>query len=150
MDNVEVFEGKDNQWYYRVKANNGEVLASSEGYSVQASAYKGAEALQRALVDDKGLEAITRERVRVVATKQHKPDADVGRSQELIDAAFCYLGSVYVGGPAVGVGHDKRMLRSWPWAESEWKPESRVRNLEKAGALIAAALSAIAAEEELK
>lgn len=30
---VEVFQGKDDQWYWRGKASNGEIVATSEAYA---------------------------------------------------------------------------------------------------------------------
>jgi hypothetical protein len=40
VDIVEVFEGEDEQWYYRGKSNNGETLFTSEGYSEKATAVR--------------------------------------------------------------------------------------------------------------
>lgn len=53
----------------------------------------------------------------------------VYKKQELIAAAGCYLSAE----------DDKSPLPlKWPWAAKWWKPRSRIRNLVKAGALIAA------------
>jgi hypothetical protein len=50
---------------------------------------------------------------------------------ELIDAAICYAKD----GPQLR--HDGAPEK-WPWSLSWWKPKGRIRNLERAGALIAA------------
>jgi len=39
---IEVFRGKDGQWYFRVKAGNGQIVAQSEGYTRKYDAKKGA------------------------------------------------------------------------------------------------------------
>lgn len=35
---IELFRGVNRQWYWRIRARNGRVLASSEGYTRRASA----------------------------------------------------------------------------------------------------------------
>ena len=44
---VEVFQGKSD-WYFRVIAANGEIVAASEGYTTKAGAEEGVEAMYRA------------------------------------------------------------------------------------------------------
>lgn len=46
---INVFVGKDDQWYWNVKARNGRVVAQSEGYQTKQGAIKGAQALGKAL-----------------------------------------------------------------------------------------------------
>ena len=36
--NIHVFEGENGQWYFHIKAGNGEIVAQSEGYTVKQSA----------------------------------------------------------------------------------------------------------------
>lgn len=48
----EVFEGKNGEWYYRIKGDNGETLAVSEGYVSKANAERGLETLREAWDDD--------------------------------------------------------------------------------------------------
>ena len=43
---TEIFEGKNEVWYWRLIANNGETLATSEGYATKANALKTAEKVQ--------------------------------------------------------------------------------------------------------
>lgn len=45
---LNVYKGKDKQWYWRAKARNGQILAQSEGYTRRASCVRGA---QRAYPD---------------------------------------------------------------------------------------------------
>jgi len=35
---IQVFKGKDNQWYWRLQSVNGQILLSSEGYTRKESA----------------------------------------------------------------------------------------------------------------
>jgi len=46
---IEYFVGDDKQHYFRVKAQNGKVVALSEGYKTLASAEKGAAAMAKAV-----------------------------------------------------------------------------------------------------
>ncbi|MDX1530030.1 MAG: YegP family protein [Rhodothermales bacterium] len=45
---TEVYEGQGGKHYFRVKARNGQVVGSSQGYASAAGARKGVEAVQRA------------------------------------------------------------------------------------------------------
>jgi len=42
----QLFKGKDNQWYFRLKAGNGEIICASEGYTTKQMCQKGIEALK--------------------------------------------------------------------------------------------------------
>ena len=44
----EVYEDKAGKFRFRLKAGNGEVVASGEAYESRAGAHKGCEAVQRA------------------------------------------------------------------------------------------------------
>lgn len=44
----EVYEDKAGKFRFRLKAGNGEVVATSEAYETKAAAKKGTEAVQRA------------------------------------------------------------------------------------------------------
>ena len=80
-----------------------------------------------------GTERITAERSRQIEAEGWTPDHDDAHDKgEMAEAAACYALAVhdgnFLGAPA-----------RWPWDESWWKPsEDQIRNLEKAGALIAA------------
>lgn len=81
-----------------------------------------------------GIELITEERQRQIEvegwTIEHDKQYIVG---ELSDAALCYA--------MRGYWRQRNMhVQLWPWKEDYWKPtpENRIRELQKAGALIAA------------
>lgn len=44
----EIFCGKDHNWYWRLRAANGEILCISEGYVSPGNAVRGAKAARRA------------------------------------------------------------------------------------------------------
>lgn len=51
MPKTEVFKGEFTaEWYFRVKAANGEILCQSEGYTTKVDAERGLRALRRALL----------------------------------------------------------------------------------------------------
>lgn len=41
----EVFEGKDGQFYFRLKARNGKIICQSEGYTRRVNVLKGIDAI---------------------------------------------------------------------------------------------------------
>ncbi|MFW6225899.1 MAG: YegP family protein [bacterium] len=45
MGKFEIFKSKE-QWYFRLKAGNGEIIASSEGYNTKQGAMKGVASVQ--------------------------------------------------------------------------------------------------------
>lgn len=80
-----------------------------------------------------GLSLIYQERTRQVDelgwTATHD---DLHDTYQLLDAAETYIDAAELGGEsALRIG-------SWPWPEHTFRPESKIRNLVKAGALIAA------------
>jgi hypothetical protein len=79
-----------------------------------------------------GAELIAAERRRQVDAEGWTPGHDDEHSQgELRRAAACYLSTRADGMHSLG--------RFWPWEQSWWKPSpDPIRNLAKAGALIAA------------
>lgn len=48
MSKFEVFQDAAGEWRWRLKAGNGRIVASGEGYKTEAGAKRGCEALQRA------------------------------------------------------------------------------------------------------
>lgn len=42
MNQYQIFKGADKQWYWRLVAKNGEIVAQSEGYTRATSAIKAA------------------------------------------------------------------------------------------------------------
>lgn len=47
----EVYEDKGGKFRFRLKAGNGEVIASGEAYNTRAAAHKGCESVQRAAAE---------------------------------------------------------------------------------------------------
>lgn len=92
-----------------------------------------------------GIERIAKERQRQIEAEGWTPEHDDGHDNgSLIRAAAMYLGA------ADGAITDD-MLRFWPWSMDWWKPsDDPMRNLEKAGALIAAEIDRLerAAQQE--
>lgn len=85
-----------------------------------------------------GVFAIANERLRQIEVEGWTPEHDdLHSTQELAFAAACYA-TADAGDPPPAV---------WPWDLSWWKPASRRRNLEKAGALIAAELDQLIRKE---
>lgn len=41
----QVFQGRDGQWYFRIKSANGKIIAQSEGYTRERSAHRAARRL---------------------------------------------------------------------------------------------------------
>lgn len=87
----------------------------------------------------KGTDLIAAERERQVNEEGYTAEHDAGHAHALVDAAACYLRGGRTKPGTVPIG--------WPWAERHWKPTGDpVRDLTKAGALIAAAIDSLAAE----
>lgn len=47
MGKFEIFKGKNGQYYFRLKAANGEIIAFSEGYTTKQGAQNGIDAVKR-------------------------------------------------------------------------------------------------------
>jgi len=79
-----------------------------------------------------GIELIAEERQRQIEVEGFTAEHDKQyANEELVDAAYCYL---------THPDHRDYAPFPWPWDKSWWKPspENRIRELQKAGALIAA------------
>lgn len=86
-----------------------------------------------------GAERIAEERHRQVALGWSRAHDDEHADGDLYEAAIAYLLAIGESGfqPAPDI---------WPWSAESWKPSADpVRNLEKAGALIAAEIDRLAA-----
>jgi hypothetical protein len=82
-----------------------------------------------------GIELIAEERERQVSVEGWTPEHDDEHdTNELTDAAICY--ALFA---SEGLRSHQELTRRWPWEPEWWKPApNAVRNLVKAGALIAA------------
>ena len=88
-----------------------------------------------------GTELITEERQRQISVEGWTPQHDDEHSDgSLAVAAACYATQAYQGLYEEGMKVRTFILRYWPWHPKWWKPtpDDRVRELVKAGALIAA------------
>lgn len=86
-----------------------------------------------------GVELITEERARQVSQEGWTSEHDDEHSEgEIAEAAACYasLASEQAGGG--GLALVPPVPAAWPWDESWWKPRDQLRNLVRAGAMIAA------------
>ena len=86
-----------------------------------------------------GTELISEERTRQVEEEGYTAEHDAEHpTDDLVKAAIVYAWNYDEPPHSV---HANRAPSMWPWEESSWKPEDDpVRNLVKAGALIAAAI----------
>lgn len=92
-----------------------------------------------------GADLIAAERQRQIDVEGWTPEHDAThRNDDLALAAVCYAMPEHVRGP----GDD--ILRAWPWPAHFWNPtpDDRVRELTKAGALIAAEIDRLIAAKE--
>jgi hypothetical protein len=90
-----------------------------------------------------GMELILKERERQIQEEGWTPEHDdEHKNNELVLAAVSYLQFDRLLGKHISSIIDfskKKPMREWPWADEWWKPsDDPIRNLEKAGALIAA------------
>ncbi|MEV5054631.1 hypothetical protein MRBLRH13_000212 [Agrobacterium radiobacter] len=82
------------------------------------------------------IKAIAAERARQIEKEGWAPEHDDKYTNgELLEAAACY--ALHNGGDVDDAPG------AWPWSRDFWKPTSRQRDLEKAGALIAAELDRV-------
>lgn len=96
-----------------------------------------------------GTELIRIERSRQVTSENYKPARDVGRADALVSAATAYsINALTLLVEGVEVYSAEVPVAPWPWDEKHWKPSGDVvRDLTKAGALIAAAIDTLIAED---
>ena len=113
---------------------------SGSNYGKELAALKEAIAAVRAHdAETDGAALITAERSRQITVEGWTPqhDDDEHESGDLARAVLCYLTCGL--NQSRGVGQQKTVPLSWPWAKEWWKPsDDPVRNMVKAGALIAA------------
>ena len=51
MAKFEIFKGKDNKFYFHLKADNGQIVASSQAYTEKEHAQKGIASIKRIATD---------------------------------------------------------------------------------------------------
>ena len=79
-----------------------------------------------------GIELIAAERERQIKTENWTPEHDdTHEAEEMLQAAICYC--------AHAATYEINLSDvPWPWPQEWWKPSNPIRDLTKAGALIAA------------
>lgn len=91
-----------------------------------------------------GIQLIAAERERQLTFEGYQPEHDDKHTRgELAAAAHGYalLAAIQSNGHIVGGANQMTPPPAWPFDQSSWKPsDDKIRNLEKAGALIAAEL----------
>lgn len=94
-----------------------------------------------------GVALIAAERQRQMAVEGWTPEHDSEHAAgELAVAAACYAApEVCNSDGETGTRPRMAILAHWPWALSWWKPGDRIRELTKAGALIAAEIDRLQA-----
>jgi hypothetical protein len=99
-----------------------------------------------------GIELIAAERKRQIKvegwTAEHDDEFDLGH---LVDAAICYAMPEDMRGIQIGIRNPTSLINElWPWDACWWKPVpgNRIRELTKAGALIAAEIDRLLRLEE--
>jgi hypothetical protein len=102
-----------------------------------------------------GIERIAAERKRQIEEEGWTPKYnDLWKNGELADAAVCYALSKEDRDLDVMVCDSIQYLfnRLWPFFDEQWKPtpDNRIRELEKAGALIAAEIDRLQRLKEKK
>lgn len=88
--------------------------------------------------------ALERKRQQEVEGYSVEDDLKYNLSDDLVWAAEAYLRS------SVDPADSKYAAKLWPWGKSTFKPKDAVRDLTRAGALIAAAIDVINAKEQKK
>ncbi len=126
IDEAPIFDGQDPDGLWAIREHHKwatELLATVEG---------GMET---------GVHLIAMERIRQLAELGHRPENDDRyTARELQHAAACYAMGSPIPQPF------------WPWGSSQWKPsrENPIRDLTKAGALIAAEIDRLKRMEKEK
>lgn len=98
-----------------------------------------------------GIGLIAAERERQITEEGYTTEHDAKHAEALVKAArsYSYTAEGYLNGQSVPADAEHvRWHIGWPWADRDWKPTGDpVRDLVKAGALIAAAIDSLLAEK---
>lgn len=92
----------------------------------------------------KGIDLIAAERERQITEEGYTAFNYEGRAEDLTTAAWCYALCVSLRLNPKLIGDGLGVPYAWPWHPDYWKPTGDpVRDLTKAGALIAAAIDTL-------
>ncbi|MBL0184943.1 MAG: YegP family protein [Candidatus Obscuribacter sp.] len=67
MSKFEIFVGSDDKFYFHLKADNGEIIAASQGYTSKQSAELGIDAIRRIAAQAAVLD-LTQEQTQILST----------------------------------------------------------------------------------
>lgn len=97
----EIFQGKNQQYYFRLKAANGEVILSSEGYVSKSGCSNGIASVQKHSSDDSNYKRLTAKSGAPYFTLQAANHQVIGQSEMYSSQAACEKGieSVKKNGP---------------------------------------------------
>lgn len=105
----------------------------------------------------KGIDLIAEERQRQIDVEGYTEQHDSNhKASEFVYAAIAYAEAAKVGVNCQEIGNTNEneiMLRKWdmglyfPWGQTNFKPTTNIRDLVKAGALIAAAIDRLQAQK---
>lgn len=88
----QVFKGKDGQDYFRLKAGNGEVILSSEGYKSRKSCLNGVESVRKNSQDENRFECRTAKNGKAYFVLKAGNGQEIGRSQMYKSDSGCKNG----------------------------------------------------------
>lgn len=95
-----VFTGKDGQHYFKLKAANGEVIFSGEGYKTRKSCLNGIESVRKNSQDEKRFEVRTAKDGRGYFILKAANGQEIGRSQMYKSDSGCRNGKKSVASNA--------------------------------------------------
>ena len=87
-----VFKGKNGEDYFRLKASNGEVILSSEGYKSRKSCANGIESVQKNSQDESRFEVREAKDSRTYFVLKAGNGQEIGRSQMYKSSSACKNG----------------------------------------------------------
>lgn len=79
--------GNDGQYYFNLKADNGQVILSSEGYTSAAARLNGIESVKANAKDDKKFERLTASNGKFYFTLKATNGQIIGKSQMYVNEA---------------------------------------------------------------
>ncbi|QKJ87203.1 hypothetical protein PMPD1_2258 [Paramixta manurensis] len=101
----EIFSGKNGQYYFRLKAGNGEVILSGEGYVSKSGCQNGIESVKKNAGDEKNYEHLTAKNGAPYFTLKAANHQVIGQSEmySSVQARDKGIASVVKNGPTADV-----------------------------------------------
>lgn len=82
----EIFSGQNSQFYFRLKASNGEIILHSEGYAAKANCQNGIKSVQTNAPDDKHYEKLSAKNGQCYFTLKAANNQVIGISEQYTTA----------------------------------------------------------------